>query len=793
MIKHASSWINHHSLPSATADLQTGQLSPVSTGMEIPPLDVTGPSSSSDISAAFGTSASSVSTWGSVARPDADNNFEKDINWDMMGDEPVQPLKVEPIEEDDFRMEDVSPLPNNLETKTEAIIMSDPSKAPKVKRPRGRPRKHPHPPVISTNKVTKGRSKTGCITCRKRKKKCDEAKPRCMNCEKNAVVCEGYHEKQIWKSGKEKAEEERLRRESLPSMTMLPLFHGIETREDHIFWKHYCDHLSTVLTVEGEAKNAFKDMMVPLATKHKGLMHSILALSGKHIDYETPYGVKLLKDHEGTTNRYKLDTRASYHHNAALGAVYAEESVDDFTTEDLNREEQERVKLNGTYGQMLCFLLQTMADGDGSGTHRIHLTTYQKLIGSDPPTDPNFATFISEFFQYHIYADELLRPPHKSPLALELAPWDPPAQTHPPRLLGVTDGLFAHLPQISRIRETIRHNMAAQSDPVVDYTCLYQAAEIDAAIKSWAPRWPPGDGRDKVSLLYRHTLWIHLYQTINPPTEGSKGTSGVLTPLTMTSQGQISKRQHHNPNSLMMSASINSSPNLPSSFSNMTVHSSIHLPPPISPVHSHSSHVIDDSCSSPRSPDLRPLSSSSSISQASAPAALVGSNPTPAPTPGSIPESSSTSATANNTPYLRPLSHTKSMPISMSSSTSATAPLNRRQSRSPPPVRVSHVDGRLATALSEGLNCLDSFKPSDPCQTLLLIPCLILGTVCFHPSQRERIKNSVRAVKGYTGLRNCDRVLELLARVWERMDAGDHRAAWDWQSLAGEGGDFLCS
>ena len=28
-----------------------------------------------------------------------------------------------------------------------------------------------------------------------------------MNCEKNAVVCEGYHEKQIWKSGKERAEE----------------------------------------------------------------------------------------------------------------------------------------------------------------------------------------------------------------------------------------------------------------------------------------------------------------------------------------------------------------------------------------------------------------------------------------------------------------------------------------------------------------------------------------------------------------------------------------------------------
>mgnify|MGYP001569234165 CR=1 FL=1 len=47
-----------------------------------------------------------------------------------------------------------------------------------AKRPRGRPRKHPVVPE-SINKVTKGRSKTGCITCRKRKKKCDEMKPRC--------------------------------------------------------------------------------------------------------------------------------------------------------------------------------------------------------------------------------------------------------------------------------------------------------------------------------------------------------------------------------------------------------------------------------------------------------------------------------------------------------------------------------------------------------------------------------------------------------------------------------------
>lgn len=49
-----------------------------------------------------------------------------------------------------------------------------------VKRPRGRPRKHP---VIAVSAIPKGqkgaRSKTGCGTCRRRKKKCDETKPTC--------------------------------------------------------------------------------------------------------------------------------------------------------------------------------------------------------------------------------------------------------------------------------------------------------------------------------------------------------------------------------------------------------------------------------------------------------------------------------------------------------------------------------------------------------------------------------------------------------------------------------------
>ncbi|KAL1881443.1 hypothetical protein VTK73DRAFT_3961 [Phialemonium thermophilum] len=36
------------------------------------------------------------------------------------------------------------------------------------------------------------RTKTGCLTCRKRKKKCDEGKPECSNCIRGGFVCAGY-------------------------------------------------------------------------------------------------------------------------------------------------------------------------------------------------------------------------------------------------------------------------------------------------------------------------------------------------------------------------------------------------------------------------------------------------------------------------------------------------------------------------------------------------------------------------------------------------------------------------
>ena len=52
------------------------------------------------------------------------------------------------------------------------------------------------------------RSKTGCWTCRLRRKKCNEGGPPCENCESRGVFCHGYGPKPPWKDRGEKEKQQ---------------------------------------------------------------------------------------------------------------------------------------------------------------------------------------------------------------------------------------------------------------------------------------------------------------------------------------------------------------------------------------------------------------------------------------------------------------------------------------------------------------------------------------------------------------------------------------------------------
>lgn len=164
-----------------------GQLSPISTSMDGPSgpaTDDSGCSSTDTMNAPplrQSASSSITDSWSMVYGDSEDSNIahgidDQDTHWEHGSDDELAVPKVEPMDED-VRLDEITeapptPVPSNT---------SPTSAQPKPKRPRGRPRKHPLAPAVATNKITKGRSKTGCLTCRKRKKKCDEAKPRCMS------------------------------------------------------------------------------------------------------------------------------------------------------------------------------------------------------------------------------------------------------------------------------------------------------------------------------------------------------------------------------------------------------------------------------------------------------------------------------------------------------------------------------------------------------------------------------------------------------------------------------------
>ena len=101
---------------------------------------------------------------------------ERDVNWEDQDEDMLLLPKLEPLDDD----VDMTGVKDNAVPETPSASTSPVT----TKRPRGRPRKHPKVNPDSVVKVAKGRSKTGCITCRKRKKKCDEAKP---GCELNSI------------------------------------------------------------------------------------------------------------------------------------------------------------------------------------------------------------------------------------------------------------------------------------------------------------------------------------------------------------------------------------------------------------------------------------------------------------------------------------------------------------------------------------------------------------------------------------------------------------------------------
>ncbi|EEH08984.1 conserved hypothetical protein [Histoplasma capsulatum G186AR] len=371
-------------------------------------------------------------------------------------------------------------------------------------RKRGRPRKHPLP-TPGLAKVAKGRSKTGCITCRRRKKKCDETKPSCLNCQKNAVVCEGYPMKEIWKSGKQKMEE-AVRRNYLAAIPRgLPiLIDGIETDIDRKFLDHFVFDFSRVLTLINDDSNPFKEILLPMATQHRGLMHSLMCLSGSHLSTRDPDP--------------QFKERKHYHFDQAitnLRVIIASQAE--------SADEPELPVDDPMIAATLALCLKTICEGETRGEYRSHMDATRYFLRTHPPKNEKFKQFIIEFFQYHDISNSLTtldRRPICLTGDLRLPDFVPHAQAG--ALLGIFDGLFHYISEITVLRDRIRQRIMQGVEPSIDYQTLSEAVSIDSLIRAWEPIYPPDNPNWFAAQLYRQSTWVYLYRTICPSRPSEK-------------------------------------------------------------------------------------------------------------------------------------------------------------------------------------------------------------------------------------------------------------------------------
>lgn len=399
----------------------------------------------------------------------------------------IKPVGVDPLANADSTHPDSTALPVN------------------VPRKRGRPRKHPLPAPGGQVKITKGRSKTGCITCRRRKKKCDETKPACLNCQKNAVVCEGYPPKEIWKSGKQKQEDAAARCQTMISRALPFLIDGIESDIDRRFLDHFVYGFSRVLTLINDDSNPFKEILLPMATQHRGLMHSLMCLSGSHLS--------------GLEPEPRVIERKYHHFHRAIRDLKSNITA----SSKGGGEEPELLVEDPIIASTIALSLNTICEGETNGEYRPHMDAARYLLVTQKPRNEKFRQFIVEFFQYHDVSNSITsldrRPAHLNG-DLRLPDFVPHAQAG--MFLGVFDGLFNYISEVTRLRDRIRQRHNEGYEPAVDYQVLSEAVSIDSAIRAWETSHPPNTPNWALAQLYRQSTWVYLYRTIRPSRPSEK-------------------------------------------------------------------------------------------------------------------------------------------------------------------------------------------------------------------------------------------------------------------------------
>lgn len=174
------------------------------------------------------------------------------------------------------------------------------------------------------SKKRRTHSKTGCITCKVRKKRCSEEKPVCSDCARLGYTCvylPAHAAKELVQKHKEQVEIELKKRTAAPTRETVvtgqpsvvlddfldsivtpsaatdlvmptspylsqPLANPVLTRLDPVgvyLYNYYRDYLGQIISIAPTKQNYYLQIFLPMAHLHEGILYGLMAWSAHHL------------------------------------------------------------------------------------------------------------------------------------------------------------------------------------------------------------------------------------------------------------------------------------------------------------------------------------------------------------------------------------------------------------------------------------------------------------------------------------------------------------------------------
>ncbi|KAJ5526920.1 hypothetical protein N7513_011079 [Penicillium frequentans] len=353
------------------------------------------------------------------------------------------------------------------------------------------------------------RSRLGCLSCRRRKKKCDEQKPICTACLRNSLGClwpdsspQGGLTPQLQAFDTRAIEDARALAfvahpnfpigsiPSCPSNFALPGSISSVSQTWRLL-DHYLKDTANRLSCLQDGQNPFLHTLLPAALNDELLMNSVLALSGAHMMQRIPQ-----LDREMQTLTWLSYNRALKQLRVALSTDFsAGTSVD--------------AAWRALLVVLIFYLLEATRGTDHKAMQRHldgahHLMAYAVRSASSP-TQSSIIPLTTELYVYNSSLASFTT--NCPPTSLPLSSINPP--TVSANIDGVMCGcayeLFTYVPRVS----TLLWDFVSHYPKLPRNDLIAQYYEISAQIRAWEP-YSEQSGMVACAELYQQSLLLLL-------------------------------------------------------------------------------------------------------------------------------------------------------------------------------------------------------------------------------------------------------------------------------------------